>query len=306
MLQDKPDIGPAMKESVVATFRRLGDGSGVESEIDALLNYGQHVFNMRNVLKQRKQWDEDRQAKITSAIALAMKQWDDDHYPRLLEATWGWHPFYHTFVVNPLCSSFRPAYPLHHSVVEGVGVHTQLLKQTSVQKVHPVPLSVLLFRCFLKYTSLVPPPVSHPFVGGSDANVTTWLKMAAKDSGDGWRAWQLATTYLKEEGFFVFAGAREVDSKQQWLTEVDAARMELKSPTPDWWLRLRVWCQTTQFRAVQDMAFHDKPSWLNAWVIRDRSATSKPPLASYDRWLQHREDLDIGSVLANPGLLTIL
>ena len=71
MLQDKPDIGPAMKESVVATFRRLGDGSGVESEIDALLNYGQHVFNMRNVLKQRKQWDEDRQAKITSAIALA-------------------------------------------------------------------------------------------------------------------------------------------------------------------------------------------------------------------------------------------
>ena len=126
--------------------------------------------------------------------------------------------------------------------------------------------------------------------------------MAEDDSGEGWRAWQLANSYLREEGYVVFAGAMEVDSKQQWLSHVDAAWIKLKSPTPVWWGELRAWCQSTQFRAVQDMAFHDKPSWLNAWVIRDRPATTEPPLASYERWLQHREDLDIGYVLANPGM----
>jgi hypothetical protein len=77
--------------------------------------------------------------------------------------------------------------------------------------------------------------------------------------------------------------------------------MDFKNPTPDWWAELHIWCQSTQFRAVQDMAFHDKPSWLNVWVIRDQPTTSLPPLACYDSWLQHREDLDNGYVLANPG-----
>ena len=292
-----------MTQTVVATISQVGDGSGLACEIEALLTFIQHMFGMRNVMRQRKQWEEDRQAKITAAIALAMKQWDDDHYPRLLEATWGWHPFYHTFVANLLCSSFRPSYPLVHTVVEGLATHTLLMTQTHVQRVYPVPWSVLMLRCFLKYFSVVPTPISHPVSGGSIANVTTWLAMAEDDSGEGWRAWQLATTYLREDGFLVFAGAREVDSRQQWISDVDAAWTELKSPSPAWWAELRAWCQSTQFWAVQDMAFYDKPSWLNAWVIRDRPATWSPPLTSYELWLQYREDLDIGYVLAKPGML---
>ena len=238
----KPDVRPPMTETVVSMMSKVGDESGLALEIEALVFYIQHMFDTRNVLKQRKQWDEDRQAKITAAIALAMKQWDEDHYPRLLEATWGWHPFYHAFVTNPLCSSFKPAYPLYHTVVEGVGVHTQLLNQTHVRRVYPVPWSVLLFRCFLKYLSFVPVPVSHPFHGGTLDNVTRWMKMAEEHSGEGWRVWQLATTYLREEGFLVFAGTREVESRQQWLSEVDAAWKELKSPTQVWWGELHDWC----------------------------------------------------------------
>ena len=98
----------------------------------------------------------------------------------------------------------------------------------------------------------------------------------------------------------MFVGARQVDLKHQWVAELDVARMVLKNPTPHWWTELRGWCQSTQIRAVQDMAFHNKASWLNAWVIRDQPTTSLPPLACYKRWLQHREDLDIGYVLANP------
>jgi hypothetical protein len=192
---------------------KVGDESGIAYEIAALLSYIEHTFVMRNVMKQRKQWDDDRQAKVSAAIATAMTQWDDEHYPRLLQATWGWHPFYPSFVANPLCTSFRPAYPLCHSVVEGLHVHSQLLQQSHVERVYPVPWSVLLLRCFLKYYSPLAPLISHPFSGGSAGNVTRWLKLAEEDERDGWRAWHLAITYLKEEGFLVFAGARPVDSK---------------------------------------------------------------------------------------------
>ena len=146
-----------------------------------------------------------------------------------------------------------------------------------------------------------PPLISHPFRGATITNVTSWLKLAGEAEGDGWRAWHLAITYLKEDGFIMFAGAWEVDSKQQWLAELDVAQMELNDPNPDWWAGLQRWCQSTQIRAVQDMAFHDKASWMNAWVIRDQPTTASAPLVCYDRWLQHREDVDIGYVLANPG-----
>ena len=73
MLQARPDVRPTITENVVATISRVGDEAGLGSEINALVNYIQHMFHMRNVLKQRKQWDEDRQAKIVAAIAAAMK-----------------------------------------------------------------------------------------------------------------------------------------------------------------------------------------------------------------------------------------
>lgn len=214
MLQARSDVRPAVTELVVDTMGKVGDSEGLASEITALISYVQHTFVTRNVMRQRKQWDEDRQAKINTAIANAMRQWDDDHYPRLLEATWGWHPFYHSFLSNPLCFNFKSSYPLQHSVKEGVGVHGRLLQQSPVDIVYPVPWSVLFIRCFLKYHMRLPPLVSHPFRGGTVGNVTGWLKHAQEDEWDGGSAWFLATRYLKEEGFFVFAGAREVESRQ--------------------------------------------------------------------------------------------
>ena len=49
------------------------------------------------------------------------------------------------------------------------------------------------------------------------------------------------------------------------------------------------------------MAFHDKQMWISAWVIRDPPNVSSRSFACYERWLQYREDMDIGYVLANPG-----
>ena len=277
------------------------DGVALTAEIDALCHYIHHVCNMREVIKQRKQWDEDRQTRISDAIATAMKEWDNEHYPRLLEATWGWHPFYISFVSNPLSRDFRPSYPLHHSVVEGSNVHALLVQQPSVQKVYPVPWCVLLLRCFLKYHSGLPPVLSHPLTGGTDHNVREWLRLAEDVDGTGSRAWHLAKTYLKEEGFLMFAGARSVDSQREWVAEVEDAWSHLRNSTPTWWAELRGWCNSTQIRACQDMAFHDKQAWLNAWVIRDRPTTPSAHLICYERWLRHREDLDIGYILAQPG-----
>jgi hypothetical protein len=101
-------------------------------------------------MKQRKKWDEDRKAKISNAIAKAMKQWDDEHYPRLLEATWGSHPFYVSFVSNPLSLHFRPSYPLHHSVVEGLNVHALLLQQSHVSKGLPCAIVCASASLFLE------------------------------------------------------------------------------------------------------------------------------------------------------------
>jgi hypothetical protein len=51
------------------------------------------------------------------------------------------------------------------------------------------------------------------------------------------------------------------------------------------------------------MAFHDNELWVKAWVIRDRPSVPSSPLAGYERWLQYREDGDVGYAFANPGNL---
>lgn len=301
VMQAKPEVTPAITETVVVIVSKVNDASAIALEIGALIRYVEHTLAMREIKTQRKKWEEDRQAKVTVAISRAMKEWDDAHYPSLLLATWGWHPFYLSFVANPLCSSFRPPYPLQHSYAEGWDVHSLLLQQSHVHKVYPVPWSVLLIRCFLRYHVTTPPLVSHPSLGCSVSNVVEWSKLAQSADGDGSRAWQLARRYLKQECFLLFAGARPVDSNEQWVAEVDDAIQDLINGTPEWWAELDTWCNTTRFRAVQDMAFHDRQTWLKAWVIRDKPPDSSAPLACYDQWLQHREDLDIGYVLANPG-----
>ena len=164
-----------------------------------------------------------------------------------------------------------------------------------------MPWSVLLIRCFLKYQFTSPPLVSHPFHGSTVANVAEWSKLAQEAGGDGSHAWRSATAYLKEEGFLLFAGARPVHSHDQWVAEVEDATQDFINNTPGWLTELQMWCDTTRFRAVQDMAFHDRQTWLKAWVIRDRPADSSAPLASYNQWLRHREDLDMGYVFTNPG-----
>ena len=59
-VQARPDVQPAITETVVATMSKVGDESGIVYEIAALLSYIEHIFVMRNVMKQRKQWDDDR------------------------------------------------------------------------------------------------------------------------------------------------------------------------------------------------------------------------------------------------------
>lgn len=302
--QAKPQVTAAITKIVVAAMSKVDEEATLHSEIEALCHYVQHTVQSREIMKQRKQWEEDRQAKINDMISTAMKAWDMEHYPRLLEATWGWHPFYAALISNPLSDNFVPSYPLYHSVAEGLGVHASLLQQSHVERAYPVPWSVLLFRCFLKEHSEVPPPISHPHRGASVDNVVGWLKLAEETEGEGARAWKKAKGYLRGEGFLVFAGARGGDSKQEWVAAVEAAWMELKHPTSEWWADLRLWCNSIQFRALMDMAFHSKSEWLNAWVIRDRPKSPSAPLACYDMWLQHREDLDIGYVLAEPGICT--
>ena len=273
------------------------------TEIASLINYVKDIFLKREVVKQRKLWEEDRQRKIAEVIAKAMKQWDDENYSRLLEATWGWHPFYLSFVANPLCATLRPSYPLSHSVVEAWDVHALLLQQSHVKRVYPVPWSVLLLRCFLKFYNVSSGLLSHPSNGFTDAHVTKLLKLAEQLCSFGSHAWQVATKFLKEEGFVNFAGARPVDSHEQWVADVEVAWKVLRNPDAQWWAELRMWCNSIHFRAVQDMAFHDKDLWVKAWMIRDRPSMPSPPLAGYERWLQYREDVDVGYAYANPGNL---
>ena len=300
-MQAKPEITPQITQAVLGVVTNIDNASAMDVETTALIRYVQHIFVMREVVRERKQWEDDRLKKVSDAIAKAMKRWDDEHYPRLLQATWGWHPFYSAFLANPLCKKFLPSYPLVHSAVEGWDVIEVLLQQDQIKKVYPVPWSVLLLRCFLNFYSLSPPVLLHPQNGLTGANIKTWLGVAKEADGDGQHAWKRATKYLKEEGFVMFAGARPIKSLSQWVADVEGAWRELRNPNPQWWADLRQWCNSTQFRALQDMALHDKQLWLSAWLLRDPPEASSRSLACYERWLQYREDLDIGYVLANPG-----
>jgi hypothetical protein len=77
-------------EVVEGGVNKIDDAaSAVDVEIEALITYVKHTFLMRDLMKERKQWEDNRQKKVTDAIAKAMKQWDDEHYPCLLQATWG-------------------------------------------------------------------------------------------------------------------------------------------------------------------------------------------------------------------------
>ena len=188
-----------MTEAVMGVVRKIEDASAsVDVEIAALTTYVQHIFVVREVAKERKQWEDGRQKKVSKAIALAMKQWDAEHYPRLLQTTWGWHPFYSSFLANPLCVKFIPTYPLSHSAVEAWDAHELVLQQSQLKQVYPVPWSVLLLRCFLKFHSPLPLVLLHPQNGVTGANIKQWLKVAKEYDGGGLRTWQVAVTYLKE------------------------------------------------------------------------------------------------------------
>ena len=163
-MQAKPTVGPQIRETVLAAMSQVDDDVAFQSEFDALCRYIEHMCITREVFKQRKQWEDERQAKINEAVSRAMKEWDNEHYPRLLEATWGWHPFYAALISNPLSIDFTPSYPLYHSVVEGLQVHALLLQQSHVVRAYPVPWSVLLLRCFLKFHIRPPPPYSRTHI----------------------------------------------------------------------------------------------------------------------------------------------
>ena len=302
-LQAKPGVTAPITRIVAGVVNKIHDAPALATEIVALVTYVHDIFVRREVVNQRKQWEVERTRKVSEAIARAMKRWDDDNYPRMLQATWSWHPFYPSFVNNLICATFKPVFPLLHSIGEGADMHAVLLDHSHVRRIYPVHWSVLLIRCFLKFYNLKPPLLSHPWDGVTDTNVTTWLKLAEKGDGFGFHAWQLATRHLKEEGFLLLAGARPVNTHEQWMAEVEGALEDLKSPGVQWWAELRMWCSSVQFSAVQDMAFHDKQLWLQAWVLRDRPSEYSAPLACYERWLENREDLDIGYVISKPGNL---
>jgi hypothetical protein len=145
----------------------------------------------------------------------------------------------------------------------------------------------------------------HPQNGLTGANIGKWLGLAKDGDGEGSRAWQQATSYLKGEGFVLFAGARPVDSLHQWAADVEGAWRQLRNPNPQWWAELQQWCNSTQFRARQDMAFHDQQLWISVWVLRDPPNGKSRSLACYECWLQYQEDLDIGYLLANPGKIVV-
>ena len=94
VMQAKPDVSPLITQTVVNTVSKVQKPTAVAADINALLKYVEHTLVMREVKKQRKQWEEDGHIKLEEAIARAMKEFDDEHYPRLLQVTWDWHPFY--------------------------------------------------------------------------------------------------------------------------------------------------------------------------------------------------------------------
>jgi hypothetical protein len=144
-LQARAGVTPPISEAVERAVNKMDNAANaVDIEIGDLITYVKHVFLMRDLKKERKEWEDNRQKKVTDAIARAMKQWDDEHYPRLLQASWGWHPFYSSFLANPLCVTFIPSYPLSHLAVEGWDAAEVVGQQSQMERVYPVPWSALL------------------------------------------------------------------------------------------------------------------------------------------------------------------
>lgn len=77
-MQAKSEITPTITKAVVGVFSNIDDATAVDVEIAALTTYVQHIFVMGEVVKERKQWEDNRQKKVSEAIAKAMKQWDDE------------------------------------------------------------------------------------------------------------------------------------------------------------------------------------------------------------------------------------
>jgi hypothetical protein len=105
-----------------------------------------------------------------------------------------------------------------------------LLQHFYVKMVYHVPWSVLLLHCFLKFYNVLSPLLSHPSNDLTDVNITKWLKLEKQLCEFGSHVWQLATTYLKEKGFVLFAGVRPVDSHEQWVVDVEDAWKDLRNP----------------------------------------------------------------------------
>lgn len=68
-------------------MKKVYDVTALKFENDDLFHYIQHNFIMREVMKKRMLWDDDRQTNINNVIAKAMKQWDNEHYPHMLKTT---------------------------------------------------------------------------------------------------------------------------------------------------------------------------------------------------------------------------
>jgi hypothetical protein len=60
--------------------------------------------------------------------------------------------------------------------------------------------------------------------------------------------------YLKDEDFVLFAGIRPVDLHEQWVADVEGVWKDLRNPDAQWWAELRMWCNSIQIIAVQDMS----------------------------------------------------
>ena len=127
-------------------------------------------------------------------------------------------------------------------------MHDLVLQQSNVTRVYHVPWSVFMLCCFLKYHTVLPHVVSHPTNGSTDTNVSEWSMLAQATDGEGLRAWKLAITYLKEEGFLIFAGARPVQSQDQRVSKVDDATQVLINLSAEWLAELHMWCNSTRFR----------------------------------------------------------
>ncbi len=100
--------------------------------------------------------------------------------------------------------------------------------------------------------------------------------------------------YLKEDGYITYVAARKGNSLEEQVDEIEDQWELFKSPTKEWWVELEQWCVSMQARALQDMAFNDSIHFIMAWTQCDQLAFSEPPIMNIYKWLNRREDLDVG------------